>query len=75
MSLLSSLVRKPLQQVALFCDAARFMSSESSTSGHSTATMMYWMKKTTNAILDTGRKEYHPAKIITDVNIKLIPNQ
>ena len=62
MSLLSSLVRKPLQQVALFCDAAHFMSSESSTSGHSTATMMYWMKKTTNAILDTGRKEYHPGE-------------
>ena len=29
----------------------------SSTSGHSTATMMCSMKKTTNAISDTGRKE------------------
>ena len=29
----------------------------SSTSGHSTATMMSWMKKTTNAISDTARKE------------------
>ena len=29
----------------------------SSTSGHSTATMMCWMKKTTNAMSDTGRKE------------------
>ena len=46
-------------------DAAHPTSSEvidfdefmSSTSGHSTATMMYWMKKTTNAISDTGRKE------------------
>ena len=28
-----------------------------STSGHSTATMRCWMKKTTNAISDTGRKE------------------
>ena len=60
---LSSLVRKRLQQVTLFCDAAHFTSSEgidfdeftSSTSDHST--MMYWMKKTTNAISDTGRKE------------------
>ena len=60
-----SIVRKRLQQVTLFCDAAHFTSSEeidfhefmSSTSGHSTATMRYWMKKTTNAISDTGRKE------------------
>ena len=58
-------MRKRLQQVALFFDAAHSTSSEvidfhefmSSTSGHSTATMMYWMKKTTNAISDTGRKE------------------
>ena len=58
-------MRKPLQQVALFCDAARVTSSElldfdefmSSTCGHSTATMRYWMKKTTNAISDTGGKE------------------
>ena len=50
-------MRKRLRQVALFCDAAHFTSSEgiyfdefmSSTSGHSTATMMYRMKKTTNA--------------------------
>ena len=62
---LSSLVRKRLQQVALFFDAVHSTSSEvidfdefkSSTSGHSTATMMYWLKKTTNAISDTGRKE------------------
>ena len=58
-------MRKRLQQVALFCGAAHFTSSEgididdfeSSTSGHSTATMMCWMKKMTNAISDTGRKE------------------
>ena len=58
-------MRKRLQQVALFFDAAHSTSSEvidfdefmSSTSGHSTPTMMYWMKKTTNAIYDTGRKE------------------
>ena len=58
-------MRKRLQQVALFCDAAHFTSSEgidfdefmSSTSGDSTATMMYWMNKTTNAISDTGKKE------------------
>ena len=62
---LSSLVMKPLQQVALFCDAAHFTSSEvfdfdelmSSTNGHFTATMMCWKKKTTNAISDTGRLE------------------
>ena len=56
---------KPLQQVALFCAAAHFTSSEvfdfdeimSSTNGHFTATMMCWMKKTTNAISDTGRME------------------
>ena len=58
-------MRKRLQQVAVFFDAAQSTSSEvldfdefmTSTSGHSTATMMYWMKKTTNAISDTGRKE------------------
>ena len=58
-------MQKRLQQVALFYDAAHFTSSEgidfdefmSSTSGQSTATMMCWMKKTTNAIADTGRKE------------------
>ena len=63
--ILSNLVKKRLQQVALFLDAAHYTSSEvfdfdefmSSTSGHSTATMRYWMKKTTNAISDTGRKE------------------
>ena len=56
---------KRLQKVALFCDAAHLTSSEildfdefmSSTSGHSTATMMCWMKKTANTISDTGRKE------------------
>ena len=58
-------MRKRLQQVALCFDAAHFTSSEgidfdefmSSTRNRSTATMMYWMKKTTNAISDTGRKE------------------
>ena len=58
-------MRKRLKQVAMFFDAAHSTSSEvidfdefmSSTSGHSTATMMYWMKKTTNAISDTGTKE------------------
>ena len=62
---LSGLVKKRLQQVALFFDAAHSTSSEvidfrefmSSTSGHSTAIMRHWMKKTTNAISDTGRKE------------------
>ena len=62
---LNSSVRKRLQQVALFFDAAHSTSSKvidfdefmSSASGHSTATMMYWMKKTTSAISDTGRKE------------------
>ena len=59
---LSSFARKRLKQVALFFDAAHSTSSEvidfdefmRSTSGHSTATMMYWMKKKTNAISDTG---------------------
>ena len=58
-------MRKRLKQVALFFDAAHSTSSEvidfdefmSSTSSRSTATMMYWMKKTTNAISDTGRRE------------------
>ena len=58
-------MRKRLQQIALFFDAAHSTSSEeidfdeiiSSTSGHSTATMMYWMKKTTNVISETGRRE------------------
>ena len=57
-------MRKRLKQVALFFDAAHSTSSEvidfdefmRSTSGHSTATMMYWMK-TTNAISETGRNE------------------
>ena len=57
-------MRKPLRQVALFCDVAHVTSSEvidfdefmSSTTGHSTATMKYSMKKT-DAISDTGRKE------------------
>ena len=58
-------MRKRLQQVALFCDAAHFTNSEgtdfeeflSSTSGHSTGTTMCWMKKTADAISETGRKE------------------
>ena len=58
-------MRKRLKQVALFFDAAHSTSSGvtdihgfmSSTSGHSTATMRYWMKMMTNAISDTGRKE------------------
>ena len=33
------------------------MNFMSSTSGHSTATMMHWMKQTTNAISDAARKE------------------
>ena len=33
------------------------MNFMSFTSGHSTATTMCWMKKTTNAISDTGGKE------------------
>ena len=63
-STLSILMSKSPKQVSLFFEAAHFMSSEvidihefmSSTSGHSTATMKYWMKKT-NANSDTGRRE------------------
>ena len=33
------------------------MNFMSSTNGHSTATMMCWMKKTTDAISDSARKE------------------
>ena len=62
---MNNFVRKRLQQVALFSDAVHFTSSKgidfdefmSSTGGHSTATMMCWMKKTTDAISDAGRKE------------------
>ena len=62
---LGKLVRKRLQQVDLFFEAAHIMSSEvidilqfmSSTRGQSTATMMCWMKKTTNAVTDTARKD------------------
>ena len=58
-------MRKPLQQVALFCDAAHVASSEvlefdefyELHHGHSTATMICCMKKTTNAISDTAREE------------------
>ena len=58
-------MRKRLQQVAQFFDAAHSTSSEgidfdkfmSSTSGHSTATKMCWRKKTTDAISDIARKE------------------
>ena len=58
-------MRTRLQQVALFFDAAHSTSSEgidsdeftSSTRNRSTATMMCWMKKTTDAISDTARKE------------------
>ena len=57
-------MRKPLQQVAPFCDGAHFTSSEvidfdelkSSTSVRSTATMRYWMKKTTNATYGIDEK-------------------
>ena len=53
------------KRVAPFYDAAHFTSSEvldvndfmSSTRNRSTATMMCWMKKTTDAISDTARKE------------------
>ena len=58
-------MKKPIQRVVPFRDAAHFTSSNvldfdeftSSTSGHSTATLMCWMKKTTNAFFNTGRKE------------------
>ena len=53
-------MRKRLQQVALFCDAAHstsFQGIDFDDFMSSTATMMYWMKKATNAISDTGRKE------------------
>ena len=59
--------------MGLFCDAAHFTGSAgidfdeimSSTSGHSTATMMYWMKKTTNAISDTGKESVQVALLQT----------
>ena len=63
---LSSLAKKSLQQVVLFYDAAlsraqrclTLMIFMSSTRNRSTAaTMMCWMKKTTDAISDTARKE------------------
>ena len=58
-------MRKRLKQVALFFDVAHSTSSEvidfdefmSSTSGHSTATMMYWMKKTTNTTFGIDQME------------------
>ena len=58
-------MRKRLQQVALFLGAAHSKSSEgidfdefmSFTSGHPTASMMHWVKKTTNAMFDTGTNE------------------
>ena len=53
------------KQVSLFFEAAHCMSSEvidfdefmSSTSAHFTATMRYWMKKTTNATFDIDKSE------------------
>ena len=53
------------KQVSLFFVAAHCMSSEvidnlyfmSSTSVHSTATMKYWMKKTTNATFGVDKGE------------------
>ena len=53
------------KQVSLFFEAAHCMSSEvsdnllfmSSTSVHSTATMRYWMKKTTNATFGIDKRE------------------
>ena len=53
------------KQVSLFFEAARFMTSEvidnlqfmSSTSVRSTATMRYWMKKTTNATFGIDKGE------------------
>ena len=50
----------PCSVMPLMSRAQRYltlMKYLSSTSGHSTATMMCWMKKTTNAISDTARKE------------------
>ena len=53
-------MRKRLQQVALFCDAAHFTSSEGIDFDeiyelHQWS--FHWMKKTTNAISDAGSKE------------------
>ena len=53
------------KQVSLFFEAAHFMSSEvidmlkfmNSASVHSTATMRYWMKKTTNATFGIDKEE------------------
>ena len=41
------------KQVSLFSEAAHCMSSEV----HSTATMRYWMKKTTNATFGIDNRE------------------
>ena len=64
-STLSVLMSNPPKQVSLFFAAAHSMSSEvsgfrwfmSSTSVHSTATMRYWMKRTTNAVLGIDKEE------------------
>ena len=64
-SLLSSFVKKPLNgsprsMMPLISRAQRcltFMNFLSSTRNRSTATMLCWMKKTTDAISDTVRKE------------------
>ena len=64
-STLSILMSKRSKQISLFFDAAHSMSSEvidnlqfmSSTSVHSTATMRYWMKKTTNATFGIDKKD------------------
>ena len=65
LSTLSFLVSEHRKQVSLFFEAAHCMSSEvidnlyfmSSTSVRSTATMRYWMKKTTNATFEIDKKE------------------
>ena len=64
-STLSFLMSEHPKQVSLFFEAAHCMSSEviddllfmSSTSVHSTATMRYWMKKTTNATFGIDKGE------------------
>ena len=64
-SLLSSFVKKPPKRVAPFYDAAlaraqmclTFKNFMGSTRNRSTATMMCWMKKTTDAISGIARKE------------------
>ena len=60
------------KQVSLFFYVAHSMSSEvidilefmNSTSVHSTATMRYWMKRTTNAIFGIDIEDFVPVALL-----------